>query len=56
MVQAKTFTPSPIPVIVVLGNNEFVIAPLPETNVHTPEPMPGKLADITAVGLEIQSV
>ncbi len=56
IVQAKTFTPSPNPVMVVVGNKELVIVPLPEINVHAPVPTPGKLAAITAVGLFIQSV
>ena len=56
IVQAKIFAPSPNPVIVELGNNEFVIIPLPEINVHTPVPIPGKLAAIVVVGLEIQIV
>ncbi len=54
-VHANTFAPTVKPVIVVVGESEFVITPLPETNVHTPEPTPGKLAAIVAVGVEIQS-
>ncbi len=34
IVQAKTLVPTVKPVMVVVGDNEFVIAPLPETKVH----------------------
>ena len=56
MVHAKTLFPIANPVIEVVGNNEFVIIPDPETKVQTPVPTVGKLADIFADGLEIQSV
>ncbi len=55
-VQAKTLLPTAKPVIVVLGNTEFVITPLPETNVQAPDPTAGKLAAMLAVGLEIHNV
>ena len=56
IVQAKTFTPKPNPVIVVLGINEFVIVPLPEISDQVPAPTVAVLAVIVVVGLEIQSV
>ncbi len=56
MVQANTLLPKPKPVILVVGNKEFVIVPLPEINVQAPLPMPGKLAAIIAVGLVIHNV
>ncbi len=56
MVQTNTFWPTANPVIVVVGNNELVITPLPETNVQTPVPTAGKFAAIMVLGLEIQMV
>jgi hypothetical protein len=56
IVQAKTFVPNGKPVIEVEGDNELVIVPPPETNVHAPVPMPGVLAFIKVAGEEIQSV
>src|SRR5688572_26120221 len=56
MVHAKTFTPKPKPVMVVFGNNEFVMAPLPEIKVHAQVPTAGLLAAISALGLETQTV
>lgn len=56
MVHAKTFKPNPNPVIVVVGESEFVIVPLPETNVHTPVPDVAVLPLIVVDGEEIQSV
>ncbi len=54
MVHAKTFAPTAKPVIVVVGDSELVMTPLPETNDHAPEPTAGKFAAILTVGLEIQ--
>ena len=56
MIQANTFVPNPKPVIAVVGDNEFVIVPLPEISDHVPTPMVAVFAAITVVGLEIQSV
>ncbi len=56
IVQAKTFAPSPNPVMLVVGNNELVMVPLPEINVHAPAPTPGEFAAMAAVGLLIQIV
>ena len=56
MVQAKTFAPNPNPVIVVFGNNEFVIVPNPETKVHTPLPVPGMFPASVVDGLLMQMV
>ena len=56
MVQAKTFVPSPNPVILVVGDNELVIIPVPETKVHAPVPTPGEFAFIVVVGEEIHKV
>lgn len=50
------FTPKPNPVIVVLGDNEFEITPVPETNDQVPIPTVAVFADIVAVGEEIQIV
>ena len=44
------------PVMDVVGEREFDIVPLPEINVHTPDPTRGELAAITADGDEIQIV
>ena len=56
IVHAKTFTPSPNPVMVVFGNNEFVIIPDPEIKDHVPTPAVAVFAAMSAVGLLIQSV
>ncbi len=56
MVQAKTFTPNPNPVIEVPGDNEFVIVPDPEISDQVPTPTVAVFAVITVVGLLIQSV
>ncbi len=56
IVHTKTFTPSPIPVIEVPGDNEFVIVPLPDISDHVPTPTVAVLAAINVFGLEIQSV
>ena len=56
MVHAKTLFPKPNPVIEVVGEREFVIVPLPETNVQTPTPTVAVLAVMLVVGEEIQSV
>ena len=42
--------------IEVVGESEFVIVPLPETNDHVPTPTEGVFAFITVAGEEIQSV
>ena len=56
MVHAKTLFPKPNPVMDVVGDNEFVIVPIPETNVHAPVPITAALAFMLVVGEEIQSV
>ena len=56
IVQAKTLFPKPNPVIVVVGNNEFVITPVPDTNVQPPVPTAGKFPFMVVDGEEMQSV
>ncbi len=56
IVHENTFAPMANPVIEVVGDNEFVIVPEPETKVQTPTPTVAVLAVITVVGEEIQSV
>ena len=56
MVHAKTFIPSPIPVMEVFGNKEFVITPLPETIDQVPTPLVAVFAAITAFGLDKHKV
>lgn len=55
IVHANTFVPNPKPVMEVVGESEFVIVPLPDTNDHDPIPTNAVLAFIMALGLEIQS-
>ena len=56
MVHANTFVPAPKLVIAVVGESEFVIVPLPETNVHTPVPTTAVLAAITVFGLVVHKL
>jgi hypothetical protein len=56
MVHAKTLFPKPKPVMVVFGNNEFVITPVPETRVHVPAPVEGKFPFMVADGEVTQTV
>ncbi len=56
IVQEKTFAPNDKPVIVVDGDNEFVITPDPETNDHVPTPAVGVLAAMVTEAEEIQTV
>ena len=56
MVHAKIVVPTANPVTPVVGENGFVIDPLPETKVHTPVPTIAGLAAIVVVGFEMQSV
>lgn len=56
MVQEKIFVPTASPVIVVLGDNELVITPEPETSDHVPIPTVAVLAFMIVVGEEIQRV
>ena len=56
IVHAKTFVPKPKPVIEVVGDNELVITPEPETKVHAPVPTAGEFAVIVAVGTLKQTV
>jgi hypothetical protein len=56
IVHLKIFVPNPKPVMLVVGESEFVIVPLPETKVQAPVPTTGVLAFIRVAGEEIQSV
>lgn len=56
IVQLNTFTPTPNPVMVVVGDNELVIVPLPETNDQTPVPIVAVLAAIVTLELVEQIV
>jgi hypothetical protein len=56
IVHWKTLVPKGNPVIEVVGDNELVMVPPPETKVQTPTPTVAVFAVITVVGLEIQSV
>ncbi len=56
IVHAKTFVPKPNAVIPVVGDNEFVMVPAPETKVQAPVPMVGTFAVIVAVGTLKQTV
>jgi hypothetical protein len=56
MVHAKMFVPNPKPVIEVVGDNELVIVPDPETKVQTPVPTVAVLAAISVFGEEMQSI
>lgn len=47
----KTFVPKPSPVIVEVGDSEFVIVPLPEIKFQTPLPTVGLFAAIVVVGV-----
>lgn len=48
IVHLKTFGPTPRPVIVVEGDNEFVIVPDPEIKVHAPVPTNAGFAAMVA--------
>ena len=50
MVHAKTLFPSPNPVTPVVGDNELLMVPIPETKVHTPVPTVAVLAVIKVLG------
>ena len=56
MVHAKTLFPNPKPVILVVGESELVIVPIPETKVQTPVPTVAVLAVMNVFGLEIHNV
>ena len=56
IVHAKTFVPNPKPVILVVGESEFEITPVPDTKVQAPAPIAGKFPFIDVFGEEIQSV
>ncbi len=45
----KTFGPTPKPVIVVIGDTEFVIVPAPEIKVQVPTPIAAAFAAMVAV-------
>jgi hypothetical protein len=56
IVHSKIFVPNPKLVIEVVGDNEFVIVPLPEINVHTPVPTVAVFAAMIVFGLLIHNV
>jgi hypothetical protein len=56
MVHAKTLVPDPKPVILVVGESEFVIVPLPETKVQAPVPVVAVFAAIKVFALLIHNV
>lgn len=56
IVHAKTFIPAPKPVIVVTGDKEFVMIPLPETKDHAPLPTVGVFAAVVILDEEGQTV
>ena len=56
IVHAKTFVPTVSPVILVVGDKELLMIPLPEISVHAPLPTIGVFAAMVVVGLEIQRV
>ncbi len=56
MVHSKIFVPNPKPVIDVVGDNEFEMTPVPETNVQAPVPTVAVLAVINVFGLVIHNV
>ena len=56
IVQAKIFVPKPNPVMEVVGDNELVMIPVPETKVQTPLPTVAVLAAINVFGLVIHNV
>jgi len=56
MVHAKIVVPTANPVILVVGDKELVIVPLPEINDHVPTPAVGLFAAIVAVGVLAQTV
>ena len=56
IVQAKIFVPIASPVMDVVGDNEFVITPVPETKVQAPVPTVAVFAVMNVFGLLIQIV
>ena len=54
--QVKTLVPTVNPVMVVVGDKELVITPLPEIFTHVPTPIAAALAVMVALGLVIQIV
>ena len=56
IVHEKIFVPTASPVMDVVGDNEFVITPVPETKLHVPIPTVAEFALIVVVGVVIQSV
>ena len=56
MVHAKILFPNPSPVTPVVGDNELLIVPIPETKVHAPVPKMAVLAVINVFGLLIHNV
>ena len=56
MVQANTLFPNPKPVMLVVGESELVIVPLPETKVQTPVPTVAALAAMNVFGLVMHNV
>lgn len=56
IVHAKMFVPNPNPVMLVVGERELVIVPLPDSKDHVPTPTLAELAAIIVFGLEMQIV
>ena len=56
MVHPKILFPKPKPVMLVVGDNELVIVPLPETKVQTPVPIVAVLAAMNVFGLVAHKV
>jgi hypothetical protein len=56
IVHAKTLAPIPKPVMLLVGERELLITPVPDTRVHEPLPTVGLLAAIVVVGLKAQIV
>ncbi len=56
IVQAKTLFPKPNPVIDVVGDNELVMTPVPDTKVQTPVPTVAAFAVMNVFGLVIHKV
>lgn len=56
IIHEKIFVPTASPVMDVVGDSEFVIMPVPETNDHVPIPTVAEFAFMVVVGVVMQSV
>jgi hypothetical protein len=56
IVHAKILVPNPRPVMLVVGESELVIVPIPETKVHTPVPDVAVFAAMNVFGLAEQII